>query len=35
MLGDKSRGQEATWEFLSRRMEDVVSSGSAINYVRS
>lgn len=30
MIGDRSRGQEATWEFLDRRLEDVVTAGSQI-----
>lgn len=33
MIGDKSRDQEATWEFLDRRIEDVVGAGSSINFV--
>ena len=27
MVGDKSRGQEDTWEFLDRRISDVVTTG--------
>ena len=33
LIGDRSRGHEATWEFLDRRIEDVVSAGSGINFV--
>jgi hypothetical protein len=33
MIGDRSRGQEATWEFLDRRISDVVQTGSSINFV--
>ena len=31
MIQDKSRGQEATWEFLDRRIEDVMFMGANIN----
>jgi len=33
MIGDRSKGQEATWEFLDRRIKDVVSVGGNINFV--
>lgn len=31
MLQDKSEGQEATWEFLDRRIDNVMTVGKAIN----
>ncbi|CDW88966.1 UNKNOWN [Stylonychia lemnae] len=33
--GDKSKNQEATWEFLDRRLQDVVTTGSQIGLVIS
>jgi len=33
MIGDKSKEQAATWEFLDRRLKDVVSAGTSINTV--
>ncbi|TNV76848.1 hypothetical protein FGO68_gene6142 [Halteria grandinella] len=35
MIGDRSKGQEATWEFLDRRVDDVVSAGQNINFTRN
>ena len=35
MIGDRSKNQEATWEFLDRRLDDVVEAGININMVIS
>ncbi len=34
MLTDKSENFEETWNFLDRRLEDIKTLGSTINYVK-
>eukprot|EP00347_Sterkiella_histriomuscorum_P022999 403336342 len=35
LIGDKSKNQEATWEFLDRRLDDVVQAGASISMSRN
>ena len=35
MLTDGSKNKQDTWDFLDRRLEDVISSGSSIQYFKN